>query len=414
MTTPGRAARGAIALTAVFAVYLPSSVNGTISPLLGGVGIVGTAVLLSALLARRRGVGHPVQVTLAMASVAALLVATLFSPLAEISPGLIPIFGAVAVLVALNLRDVALTGATQGALVLVLGLSLAFGAGLALDLPWADRLAVQSYGAFYPGLLRNMVVLSDKPVLTFATHSMAAFVMYLFFYLCFTFWRVRLSPLAAGATLGFLVLLWRLSSTTSLMLTCVALLQVLVLMLRRHRWLVPVLVVVLTGTGLCALLLSGLSPREMATIVRDAVLGNQANGLISRYASRGLLAGNFRYLSDHPLQPIGVGFSPALYLGDSGVLLLLMRGSLPLLLAVYGGLFAFLQYNLRSRTVATWIFVVTLAFEVGFTPLQYHRFVGLLPLLVVGFNGALVPRREGVLDANASRYTQGLATTRQS
>ncbi|WP_396623783.1 hypothetical protein [Luteitalea sp.] len=402
MTTGGRAARALLAATALLAVYLPSSTGGVISARLGGAGLSLTTVLLAGLLVRQHGVGQPVQAVLAGTTVASLVLATLFGPFDVISPGLIPIFGSIAVLVALDLRDLALVGVARGALLLVLGVSLVFGTGLALDMAWADRLAVGWYNAFYVDLLPNMVIRFDKPVLTFATHSLAAFVMYLFVYLCYTAWRVRQSLLAAMGTLWFLFLLWRLSSTTSLVLTGVALLQILALLLRRHRWLVPVLTVVLIGTTICGLLLSGLSAPQMLEIVRDAILGNRANGLISRYASGGLLAGNFRYLSEHPLQPIGLGFSPTLYLGDSGVVLLLMRGSVPLMLAVYGGLFAFLHYNLRSRAVATWIFIVTVAFEVGFTPLQYYRFVGLLPLLVVGFNAALTPARPA---AGRERYT---------
>lgn len=378
--------RAVIAGTALFATYTPSSVAGVMSPPLNVVAIGGTFALLSTLLVLPGGVGHPVQVVFALGIVVALIAFTVLSPFTEISPGLIPIFGSLAVLYALNLRDITLAGTARWALLAVLGISLVFGTGLALDVAAVDRIAVSLYSAFYPELLGNMVLLNNKPVLTLGTHSLAAFVIYLFVYLCYTAWRVFPTWPRRIGTLWFIVLLWRLTSTTSLILTGVAILQVAALQLRRRRWLLPVGTVLAVGVGLSAFLMSSLTLLDMLELARDALLGDRIRGLLSRYAPGGLLAGNFEYLSQHPLRPIGVGFTPTLYLGDSGVLLMIMRGSIPLLLAVYGGLFAFLRYNLRSRAQAHWIFVVIVAFEIGFTPLQYFRFVGLLPLLIVAFN----------------------------
>ena len=376
-----------VAGTALFATYLPSSVAGEMSPVLNMAGIGGTFALLSVLLLLPRGIGHPVQLTFALGVVVPLVAFTTLSPFTAISPGLIPIFGSLAVMYALNLRDISLTGPPRFAILAILGISLLFGTGLALDVPAADRIAVNWYSAFYPELLSNMVLSNDKPVLTLATHSLAAFVTYLFVYLCYTAWRVFPTWPRRFATLWFIVLLWRLTSTTSLILTGVAILQVAGLQLRRRAWLLPVGAVITLGASVSAFLLSSLTLLDMVEFARDALLGDRIRGLLSRYAPGGLLAGTFEYLSDHPLRPIGVAFSPTLYLGDSGVVLMLLRGSIPLLIAVYGGLFAFLHYNLRSRAVAQWIFIVVVAFEVGFTPLQYFRFVGLLPLLIVAFNG---------------------------
>lgn len=361
---------------------------------------------LSLLALRRGGLGHPVQVTLAAAVVVCLVFGTLVSPFSRISPGLIPIFGSLALLMALRLHDIELQGSTAAALRIVLGISLVFGTGLALNWAWSDRLALTTYNAFYPELLGNMVTISDKPVLTFATHSLAAYALYLFFYLGYTAWRMGATWPRRVATLWLLWLLWRLGSTTSAALSLVAAAQLAVLLVRRHQWLLPATAVLTVAGAVIAWLLSELTLLDMLDLTRDALLGSRVSGLISRYADGGLLVGNFRFLSEHPLRPIGIGFTPDLFLGDSGVLLVLLRGSLPLVVAVYGGLFALLHYNLQSRAVATWIFIVTVVFEVGFTPLQFYRFVGLVPLLIVAFNGILAGSDGG------RRYTEPVAPPR--
>ena len=62
-----------------------------------------------------------------------------------------------------------------------------------------------------------------------------------------------------------------------------------------------------------------------------------------------------------------------------------------LLLAVYGGLWLFLVTNLADRRSATWLWVWTVLFEIGFTPLQYFRFVAFVPFLVVYLNSLEPP-----------------------
>ena len=72
----------------------------------------------------------------------------------------------------------------------------------------------------------------------------------------------------------------------------------------------------------------------------------------------------------------------------------LLRGSLPLLLTVYGGFFLFLRFNLRDRRAALWLWCLVVLFEVAHPVLQYFRFVAFVPLLVVYLNSlASMPLR---------------------
>jgi hypothetical protein len=82
-----------------------------------------------------------------------------------------------------------------------------------------------------------------------------------------------------------------------------------------------------------------------------------------------------------------MGFSPQLWYADSGPVEYILKGSFPLLFAVYTGAFLFFRRNLRSKRRAMFVFLVFLGFELGYTNLQYIRTQCLLPFVVIYLNG---------------------------
>jgi len=374
-----------VTATAFFALYLPSSVGGVISRPLSIVSISGTCVLLGlAALAGRR----QTPALLAAAALAVITVPTLFtitSPFEQTSAGVVMLYVAQTLLFMVDLRGVrsrSVVTAFSG----ITAISLALGYALAANVTQADRAMLQGYAAFYPELISNMVGIDDKPVLTFATHSTAGFMIYLFFYLHWRAWLSGGGPWRVAASAGLFGLLLLLRSTTGQAFAAIAALQVAL-----HAWqaaarLRPLMVVAGSLAVIAGAAVAGIEPGDVADRVRDAIVGDRIRGLFSRYAADGLLASNMRYLSESPLRPIGFGATDSLYLGDSGLIVNLLRGSVPLLLAVYGGLWLFLRRNLADSRAATWIWACTVLFEIGFTPLQYFRFVGVLPLIVVFLN----------------------------
>ena len=368
-----------VVLLAVCALYLPSSVEAEISQPLTALTMAAVTALLSLLIVGQ-GLGAPTQVFCATGIVVSLGIATVTSPFTEVSPGLIPIFLSIAMLTSLRLPVRGDSKVLRRTMQLVHAVSLSVGYALVADVPWVDDLAVQWYSAFYPDLLVNMVVLDNKPVLTFGTHSMAGFMVYLLFYDAYTAWRLGRGGLGLAVAIGHLGLLVALTSTTSVALAGVATLQLLVRLGQRHRGAVLPSAVALGGALVIALVYAVATAEAPLEAAREAVLGTQVRGFLARYAADGLLAKNFEYLASHPFRPIGVTHASELYLGDSGVVLSLLRGSLPFTLFLYGGWFALCAETLSSRAAALWLTVLTIGFEIGFTPLQYLRFVGFMPL----------------------------------
>ena len=381
--------RGSAALVCglvLFAFYFPSSTGGVISQPLTVVALIVTCIALGALASRRRGLGRPSAVLSSGVLIAVLVAATIISPFEQISPGLLAIYLALALLFALNLRDVSHPRLVFGTFLAINVISVVLGILITLDVTAADTLLKTYYQAFRPDLLHSMLDLSDKPVLTFATHSMAAFMIYLLLLMSLRTFTAGGSRWWLAVVAVHLVLLVALTATTSYLFLGVAIVQILAVVGRRRPALVYAVVVIALLAIPFALVASGVRAVDVADELTFRLIGDEVHGFVARYASEGLLATNFRYLLQHPLQPIGFDYSDALYLGDSGVIVTMLRGSVPLLLATYGGLFFFLRWNLQSRRMALWLWVVIVAFEVGFTPLQYFRFTGFLPFAVVYFN----------------------------
>ena len=387
-----------IVVATVFAFYLPSSVSAVISRPLGVLSIAGTCVLLAVIWAASERRTPMLNVAAALGVGLLLAFFTVTSPFEAIAPGVTMLYLALMLLFLLDLRQLR-TRTVERAFVVITLVSLGLGYALALNVQVADRLLVQWYGAFYPELLGNMVVLDDKPVLTFATHSMAGFMIYLFFFMHLRAWEARGNWWRLGAAVAFVGLLALLRSTTGQAFAAVAGLQLLGLVRFVPARLRTLAVVALLVAGYGVFVARGTDVEALAARVSEAVVGDRVRGLFSRYATDGLLASSINYLSDSPFTPIGLGATDTLYLGDSGVVVNALRGSVPLLLAVYGGLWLFLVSNLASRRTAAWIWFCTVLFEIGFTPLQYFRFVAFVPFLVVYLNTAATagPRVPAIL-----------------
>jgi hypothetical protein len=225
-----------------------------------------------------------------------------------------------------------------------------------------------------------------KPVLMFGSHSVAGFFFYLLFYVTFQTFAVTRSKLNLVYALSYLGLLTLLFSFTSVVFAAAAMVQI-VLHFQWHRSFVAGLVasvLLLAAVFVVPRQMEGIEDLEASLL---EVTQRQDNGLLGRYSSSGGLMGNLEFIASHPFQPIGLGFSRELWYADSGPVEYLLKGSFPLLFTVYWGAFLFFYRNLRNKRRAVFLFLVFLAFELGYTNLQYIRTQFFLPFLMVYMNG---------------------------
>jgi hypothetical protein len=375
-----------ICALAIFGLYIPSSIAGVISYPLSLVALVGTMLGIALLLVTSASSG-PVRAAQAACAIAGVLaIATVISPFTDLSPGVAMIYALLCLLLLADLRTLPSEELAVRCFAVINVVSLVAGTLIIANVPVIDRAIVDWYSAFRPGLTTEMVVIGNKPVLTFGTHSMAAFVVYLFFSMSLLAYQAGRGRLWLLGAIGDLWLLSQFHATTATILLLVASGHLIWIPLRRASR--PVRNVTI-GLAAMILIAAGIwlaGQPATADALRAGVFGDSSHGFIVRYGANGLLASNLDYLVEHPFLPIGVTFSPSLYLGDSGWVVNALRGSVVLVLAVYGGILAFTVANAGSRAVGIWLGCVIAVFELGFTPLQYFRFLALLPLIVVFLN----------------------------
>jgi hypothetical protein len=292
-----------------------------------------------------------------------------------------------AAVLALDLRHVRTARKVSIVFVAANVLWIACGTAILIGSAPVSEFLTSWYSQFYPELVPGMLAL-HKPVLTFGTHSLAGFFTYLFFWLNWEGYKSRGSATSLAFALCEAILLIANTSFTSFAFAALAVGQISFWFWSRNRKLLLVSVV-------CLILLLAMAGSILAEQIEalwqipevaTSVLNADNSGLLVRYSDGGTVRGTIDYIWDHPYTPIGFTFPSFLFLGDSGPVEYLLRGSIPLLLLVYFGLYRFLRFNSIRREHALWLFFVVLAFESGFNALTYFRTLFLLPFLAIYLN----------------------------
>jgi hypothetical protein len=318
----------------------------------------------------------------AVVAMSSLLLFTVFTPLWTLTPGALLPYTALLALMCTDLSSVTygwpLRFAWIGANVLNVGLSVLIVAGYAP----VKAFFISSYSAFYDQLVFNMLA-AGKPVLMFASHSIAAFFFFVCFYLHLKTFTTRLSNWSLLAAIAYLVLLLLLKSVSAYCLFAVGLGMLL------YNTIGPRIGMLLSaaaiGLSIAAVLVTPNQWEEAVTSVRQ-VWFDPASGFQGRYIGDGVLRDDLKFINDHPFRGVGIGYSESLWYGDSGPIELLIRGSLPLLLATYIGFWSFVRRSLISKSIAVTVFLMYFGFEIAYSNLLYLRTVCVLPLVIVYLN----------------------------
>jgi hypothetical protein len=315
-------------------------------------------------------------------------ICTLSQSLFQFSWGVFVTFNLAALLLALDLRNLRTGRFVYVCFIIANTLNIACGLAILAGNEWVDQLLINSYSQFYPELMPVTLSL-HKPVLTFADHSVAAFYSYLFFWLNWETYKSKKSKLFLFFALAELVLLLGVLSFTAFFFSAVALAQIGGWLWKRSRMafaatVLSVLSMVPIAVRLLEVEVSGF---EELTVGGITVLNAAINGPQARYGASGNVRNaTMSFLAAHPFSPIG--FAPPISTNviDSGTLEYVLRGSVPLLVLMYLGLYWFLRHNLPSRIQVLTLFFSIAVFETGFTLFVYYRTVLLLPFVVIWLN----------------------------
>lgn len=319
-----------------------------------------------------------------------LLVFSFTSGLNTFTFGVLAPYAAISVLFITNVSDIPLPRAVFRLFECVNIVNIVCGFCILAGSKLVGDFLVSNYSEFYPELLPNML-LFRKPVLTFATHSLAGFFLYLFFYVNLQVYKERGQKRFLWFAICYLIFMVALLSVTGLMLAAFAAFQLARRFWgsNRFRWYwasagaVMLFVVVAYASQSSSVL------QDWNDVLRTAnsVLASKDNGFLGRWTPGGVLHFDLTYLAAHPFSPVGLSYRPEFNFADSGMLEQLLRGSVVLFVLIYGGLMAFLLRNLMRRSDALFFFILFVAFEFGFSSLTYQRTLLLLPFFVVFVNG---------------------------
>jgi len=317
-----------------------------------------------------------------------LVLGTFISPFNIYVVGIIYTYIVLTVLYNLNLRTIEASSSLRVAFIVANVINLTLGFGIILQNDKVTAFLMEHYTYWYPELLSNMFAMR-KPVLSFGTHSVAGFFEFLFFWLNLKTFETRRARLYLFFAVIYAIFSIFLFSYTSLFFfACEAVM--LIRLAVSWNWKLTLV------ASASALVLAFLFVRaqldalewkyELADYARMD-LDPTSSGPLARYSLTGNLAPNLAYLRDNPLTPIGLSKPSTLFFMDSGPIEYLLRGSVPLLVLIYGGLFLFLRQNLRFQNDALLLFAAILVFEIGFPVLLYFRTLYLVPFIIVYLNG---------------------------
>lgn len=383
---PGRYSGWFIMLPLLIALFFPTSINGVINPHLSLIGNVFALLVffVGIIIGSLR-----LSITLFAISLTFLLllaVMTILSPFSQLTLGAVIPYVTFLLVCSINIKSIVFTKSQR--MVLILLIIFLFVSCLLVLFDVKPFIAFQeSYYQMFPDLFDFMMNWAKKPVLMFATHSVAGFAYFLIALILFIFAGIADSRtvrcLLFFSSLSFSVFLILLLSNTGFFLFVVMLLIYLFSMFRAFGiwgWLVSLIVLVT---------LISINIEVITTVLSFAwdsfitVASSKDNGLLARFTLNSRLAGSYEYVFNSPL--VGVGFTEhsSLAFGDNMLSEYVLRagffGYLLVLILVFG----FFYSNLKLKTVAVLLFIFVILSDLGYPLFVALRFVFIFPLLII-------------------------------
>ncbi len=380
----------ALPLLWLVGLYFPTSYHGDISTGLAALQHLSVLILLLSLWLPPNGrIGwRPILNSLLIP--VTLLAATLVSPLQDLAYGALGVYGLLAIVLSTNLGDLGAGKWFLRTVMLADGINLGLGAAVLLDITPVKTLLAGYYSVFYSDLVPNMMELG-RPVLTFGTHSVAAFYYYLFFWMHFQVFKAAGTIRSARTALALLIALAYLGlclsvfSVTSIAFGAIGIVQLLIGMGRHRSVFIKLIAASAVLVGTWALVQYKEDAAASAGLVQNR-LDSDINGYRARYEADSPVIKDLEYIRSHPFSPVGVRYSLDLWFVDCGPVEYVLRGSIVLLACIYGGFWVFVRHNVRQPRLSLALFLIFIAFEFGFDNLIDLRTIALLPCVVVFVN----------------------------
>lgn len=370
----------------IIGVYFPSSVQGQIVTSFEALFFVPILLIVALLLVAQETYNRR-QVILAVLVHATLLFYTLLTwqKFGAQSWGNYPAYVILSLIFCLNLKDKEYGLHLKPALIVTAIGQMILAYGIFTQNDNIRNFLLMNYSGGFDNLMPFMM--GDlKPVTTFATHSVAAFFHFLFFYLALRTYASNNKLIWLIISAAFLFLLAMVRSNTAIAYTAISLVIIFAALKKRPTALISISLALVSIITMFIYFYY-----DVIVMLLDldllAVITKSDNGILSRYATQGnFLEPTINYIRENPLLSIGMNYDPGLFYTDSGFIIFYLRGSVFLAFFIYMAFYLFLRNNLLNPKTALFIFLVFMLFEVGYTNLLNSRTLCFVPFLVVYLN----------------------------
>lgn len=363
-------------VSAFIALFMPSSIGGVIIPGLSIVAVIAASVFLLFNLYR-----SPLNIhnfTLCAVFFVLLLLFTMLSRKGEFTPGAIfPYLGMWVVLITCPPNYV--SSISRNVFHIMACVLVIFGFGVVFGNEAIRELIFDFYQAYNDDLHYFMVQVGGKPVGTFATHSLSAFMYCLFavvYFRLYLYNRGLKSLLFLMMCLSFFFMIVSLKSFSAIALS------VILVGLYLYHLLASFKVVKLFLIVLIALAVLTFVDATFFYESVDAILSSNGNGIKGRMVSGNRLEGTYKYILENPFLPLGLTSLPDVMFGDNFIADYVIRvgvfGYLIVLLAAY----LYFRKSFSSRIVVLFCMGFVLLGDLGYPLLTNYRSVFLIPVFV--------------------------------
>jgi hypothetical protein len=367
-------------------IFFPSSLQGQILTSFEALFYI-PMFLLVGLLLINQGKYDTKQLVLSLLIHAVLLFYTILTwqKFQTQSWGNYPAYVLLTLILLINLKDATYYKYLKGTLIIAAIGQIIFAYGIFTQNDTIRDFLLLNYSGGFDNLMPFMM--GDlKPVTTYATHSVAAFFHFLFFFLALQTYAQSRKLLWGLIAAIFLFLLAMLRSNTAIAYTGIALLVIFSTLKNRPIQLIKVSIGLLAVVAIFIYYYF-----DVIKLLLDldllSVMTKSDNGILSRYATEGnFLEPTLNYIRENPLLSIGMNYDPGLFYTDSGFIIFYLRGSVFLAFFIYMSFYLFLKRNLYNKKMAIFLFFIFMLFEVGYTNLINSRTQCFIPFIIAYLN----------------------------
>jgi len=349
-------------------IFLPSSINGhtlsTLYPVLN-------AMIAITVLSLSTKHFNLIRALLVLFIVVLLIINTTFTHASQYQPGtllvIIPLMFYLSIdtkQIDINLFEKYLN--LTSLILLILGLGVIFNISILKE--FLSNTYVTSFTDLYKYMMSD-----NRPVGPFGSHSIAAFIYFLFFTLYYVMWLRYKSFLYLAMAMSFTLLILALKSFSALFFIIFVIATIM-----NSKYLLKKINIQFFMVNLFIITITFLLLNSFIDVI-SLLSGTDTNGLLSRYGINGVLSNNIIYIEDNFLMGDGIGYLKDLVYTDSGylhnILLYGISGTIVFYIVFY------LTIMQKSLIYIFIIFISFLFFEIGYDVFFYTRTIYILLLI---------------------------------